>query len=69
MSKKDHNTRKFLEMQIFFQSHSKNEIDENIENIINDEEVTDIGYMMLIEDMLSGEDFESQSMFFGKYKN
>ena len=67
---KHHDIKKFIEMQLFFQSHSKLEIDEKFESqhFNNESNVQDVEYMLLIEDLLTGEDVESHSIF-GKYKN
>ena len=68
MSKKNYDVKKFIEMQLFFQSHSKNEIADEFDISIQNDEMTDAEYMFLIEDMLSMEDSESGSIF-GKYKH
>ncbi len=68
MSKKHHDIRKFIEMQLFFQSHSVAEIDENAEILLESDEKSDLSYMMLIEDMLTSDESDCHSIF-GKYKH
>ena len=55
-------------MQLFFQSHSVSEIDENAEILLESDEKSDLSYMMLIEDMLASDESDFHSIF-GKYKH